>query len=363
MHKILVWDLPTRLFHWLFAASFAGAWLTAESDAWLGVHTFLGYLMLGLIGFRLVWGVAGGRYARFSSFFYSPREGLAYLSANRLGSARRYLGHNPAGSQAVALLLLLGLLTALSGLFVQGGEEQHGPLVDWLGYGAGRAMKEIHEVLAGTLLAVVIGHLAGVALESWRHRENLPRSMVTGYKLATDPTAASRLHPFSALALAALVALFAAGWFRSGPNANAAAPASTRLSQNAQWREECGSCHLDYHPSLLPARSWERLMAQQDRHFGEDLGLDAGIVSSLLTYARAHAAERHASEAAWKIERSLAPGDAPLRISETPYWTRKHREVRTWTSAKVHGKADCAACHRDAASGQFEDAAIRIPPG
>lgn len=356
MKKILVWDLPTRLFHWLFAVGFAGAWLTAESDAWLGVHTFLGYLMFGLIGFRLVWGLAGGRYARFSSFAYRPSQGIDYLEQTVAGHARRYLGHNPAGSQAVHLLLLLGVLTAATGLFVQGGEERHSLLSGWLGYAAGKAVKGVHEFLAGAMLTVVIAHLAGVALESWRHRENLPRAMVTGYKQGAEEDPPSRLHPLTALALAAAVIAFTAWWFHAGPE-------TARLAQNPQWQEECGSCHLGYHPSLLPARSWERLMAEQDRHFGADLGLDAGAVASLLAYARANAAERHASEAAWKIDRSLTAGGTPLRISETPYWVRKHREVRVWNRARVHGKADCAACHRDAATGLFEDAAIWQPGG
>lgn len=361
MKKILVWDIPTRLFHWLFAASFAGAWLTAESNAWLAVHVFLGYLMLGLIGFRLVWGLAGGRYARFASFLYSPAEGLRYVKANLDGTAKRYLGHNPAGSQAVYLLLLLGVLVAVSGLFVFGGEEQQGPLAGKLGFEAGRAMKEVHEFLASAMLALVVGHLAGVALESWRHRENLPRAMVTGYKPQDGKAPASRQHPFSALALATLVALFAFWWFGLGGEANALGQAAPRLSQNNQWQEECGSCHLDYHPSLLPARSWQRVLTEQDRHFGEDLGLDGALVSNLLAYATANAAENHATEAAWKVDRSIPAAEAPLRISETPYWVRKHREISAWNTPKVHGKSDCAACHRDAATGRFEDRGIHLP--
>ena len=89
MQRILVWDIPTRLFHWLFVTSFAGAWLTGASDEWLSVHAFFGYLMLGLIGFRLIWGVAGGHYARFTSFAYSPMQGLAHLGKVISGTVTR----------------------------------------------------------------------------------------------------------------------------------------------------------------------------------------------------------------------------------------------------------------------------------
>ena len=79
MQRTLIWDIPTRLFHWMLALSFVGAWLTHESDQWLGVHVFLGYLMMGLVAFRVLWGLAGTHYARFSAFWFSPKEAWGYL--------------------------------------------------------------------------------------------------------------------------------------------------------------------------------------------------------------------------------------------------------------------------------------------
>ena len=113
--RVLVWDLPTRVFHWLLAASFAGAWLTGESERWRDVHMMLGYSVAGLILFRIVWGFVGSRYARFRSFVFRPSELFAYLRSLATRSPRHYLGHNPAGSIAIFLLLGLGLVTALSG--------------------------------------------------------------------------------------------------------------------------------------------------------------------------------------------------------------------------------------------------------
>jgi len=378
MKTILVWDLPLRLFHWLFAASFAGAWLTAESDQWLSLHTFLGYLMLGLIGFRLVWGIAGSHYARFSSFLYGPRAGLDYLRAGLTGQAARHLGHNPAGSQAVFLLLGLGLLVGLSGLFVQGGEEQQGAAAGMLGYAVGKAIKEGHELLANLMLLLVFAHLAGVALESWLHKENLARSMVTGLKAAESGAPAGRPHRLIGVLLLAVVAAFGAWWFlyaveepverlvghddvaTEGPHV---AFVGKKLPVSALWQEECGSCHQAFHPSLLPARSWQNLLAQQDRHFGDDLGLDSATVAKLLAFAGPNAAEQGATEAAWKINRSVKAEATPLRITETPYWLKKHREIAEsdWKNLKVKSKANCAACHLDAEAGTYEDAAMRIP--
>lgn len=168
-NKILVWDLPTRLFHWLLAASFIGAFLTAESEYWRDIHVALGYTVVGLIGFRLVWGVVGSRYARFSSFAFGSSKVVAYLKSLLGGSPQHYVGHNPAGSWVIYGLLLLGLLTGASGYATYnelGGE--------WL--------EELHEAAANTMLALVGVHVAGVLVSSLLHRENLVRSMIDGYK-------------------------------------------------------------------------------------------------------------------------------------------------------------------------------------
>lgn len=213
--KILIWDLPTRLFHWLLAASFVVAYVSAGEDGWLDVHVFSGYLMLGLLGFRLVWGFVGGRYARFSSFRFSLKEGLGYLKQVLAGTAKRHLGHNPAGSWAVYLLLGLAFLAGLSGLVTLAGQEGQGPLSAWVPYASSKIFKEVHEVAVNAMLVMVILHLAGVALESWRHRENLARAMLSGSKAGAPGSATASNHLFSALFLAAAVVMGGLWYFGS----------------------------------------------------------------------------------------------------------------------------------------------------
>jgi cytochrome b len=127
-NKTLVWDLPTRLFHWLLAAAFIAAWLTHEDNRFLDIHVFAGYLFLGLLLFRLAWGVIGSHYARFHTFAHRWPTVWAYTRGLLTGEASRYLGHNPAGGWAIFLMLALGLLVSISGLLVLGGEEGHGVL-------------------------------------------------------------------------------------------------------------------------------------------------------------------------------------------------------------------------------------------
>jgi cytochrome b len=357
MTRLLIWDVPTRLFHWCLAASFGLAWLTSQSDAWLQVHLFAGYLSLALVIWRVLWGLVGEHYALFASFPLSVRQAWTYFLLTLGRRAPRHLGHNPAGALVIYAMLTLLLLLGASGVLVLGAEEQLGPLADWGNIASGSAIKEIHESLAILLLLLVLGHVAGVVVESVAHKENLARAMLTGFKRASalEPEAHPRLLTAAILLLAMLG--FAIYWFGRGEQ-----PGHT-LVDNATWRAECESCHVNYHPSLLPARSWRRLLADQGRHFGTDLDLQASVVKTLEDYAVANAAERHQTEAAYKIDRSIAPDAVPQRVSATPYWVRKHREIASsqWQQANVKSRSNCEACHRDASRGLYEDTAIEVP--
>src|SRR5512133_3001088 len=126
MQRTLIWDLPTRLFHWSLALSFAGAWLTSEGDQWRAIHVFLGYLMLGLVGFRVLWGLACSHFSRFASFWFGPTEAFDYLKQVAGGRAARHIGHNPTGSLAIYLLLALALVIGVTGILTLGGDAQQG---------------------------------------------------------------------------------------------------------------------------------------------------------------------------------------------------------------------------------------------
>ena len=167
--RIRVWDAPVRVFHWLMVLSFAGAWLTAESERWLLVHVTLGYTMAGLVAFRLLWGVAGTRHARFGDFVRGPAAVARYVRSLLRGRPERHAGHNPAGGWAILALLALAALTALLGWATL---EQVG----------GKWMEEAHEAVAGLMLGIVAVHIGGVLLSSWLQRENLVRAMITDRK-------------------------------------------------------------------------------------------------------------------------------------------------------------------------------------
>lgn len=173
IRTVPVWDLPTRAFHWLMALSFVGAYLSSESERFRDVHVMFGYTLAALIGFRLVWGLIGTRYARFSSFLFSPGRLVEYLKSLVSGNPQHHVGHNPAGALAIFLLLGLGLATVVSGFASY--QEIGG---EWL--------EELHEAVSGAMLAVVAVHILGVVVSSVLHRENLAKAMITGRKVGTQ---------------------------------------------------------------------------------------------------------------------------------------------------------------------------------
>lgn len=167
--KIFVWDIPTRIFHWFFAAFFVIALMTSESEIRRDVHLYAGFSMMGLLAFRIVWGFVGNHYARFSGFAPSVLKSFIYIKSILNGNSKRYIGHNPAGSIAIFLLIGLGMATTLSGWLTC--QDVAPDMVD-----------ELHEFFAYSMTGVVTIHISGVAFSSWLHRENLVLAMLTGKK-------------------------------------------------------------------------------------------------------------------------------------------------------------------------------------
>lgn len=133
---------------------------------------------------------------------------------------------------------------------------------------------------------------------------------------------------------------------------------------NPQYTAECGACHFAYQPGLLPARSWKRVMAGLDDHFGENAELTPQLLDSLTAYTVENAADHAPHKRARKIAASLKPNDAPLRITEVPYIAKEHRELSrrlVRENPKVGSLSNCAACHTQAAKGSFNERDIDIP--
>ncbi len=197
-NQVRVWDPLVRTFHWTLVVAFTVAYFTGEEESL--VHVYAGYLIFGLLAFRIIWGFVGPRYARFSNFIYSPRRTIDYLKSLLSREPEYFIGHNPAGGWMIILLIVSLLLTGYSGLVVYG-LEGHGPLagVEMQLVASAHAnddeheddeeesaleefWEEVHELLANFTVFLVLVHVAGVIVAGWLHRENLVKAMITGNK-------------------------------------------------------------------------------------------------------------------------------------------------------------------------------------
>ena len=169
---VTVWDPLVRLFHWSLAACVFGAFLVEDGDT---THRVLGYIALGLVAFRVLWGFVGTRHARFRDWVRGPRAVRAYLRERLTGVSRRRLGHNPAAG-VVMLVLLTGVaLVGVTG-WMQTLDAFWG--AQWL--------EDLHEVLAWSLLGLIGLHVLAALVESFHYRENLIAAMIHGRKRKLD---------------------------------------------------------------------------------------------------------------------------------------------------------------------------------
>jgi len=181
-NKIKVWDLLVRVFHWTLVSTFLIAFVT--EDDFLSLHVWAGYTVLFTVLVRLVWGFVGSRHARFSDFVTSPRVAVQYVRDTLYFRAKRYIGHNPAGGLMIVAMIVSLLLTTITGIAVYGAAEQAGPMASWFASHSiwENGLEEAHEFFAFFTLLLVFVHVAGVAIESLVHKENLVHSMIYGTK-------------------------------------------------------------------------------------------------------------------------------------------------------------------------------------
>lgn len=177
MSKPLIFDVPTRLFHWSFAGFFVISYIIAniadDESPLFPYHALSGICLVFIVLLRIIWGCWGTQYARFSSYQLNPVSLITYLKAILTDQGKRSLGRNPASSWAAITMMLMALGLGLTGYLMASGSGS-------------RDIKEIHELLANGFFIVVLLHIAGVALHTLRHKDPIAVSMITGRKEATE---------------------------------------------------------------------------------------------------------------------------------------------------------------------------------
>lgn len=200
MRNQLIYDIPTRLFHWLFAGLFVAAFLIAKTiddeSPVFSYHMLAGFLLGFTVLLRLIWGFVGTKHSRFASFALHPKDLVTYFTGILSGDKRKWAGHNPASSWAALIMFGLALGLGLTGYLMSSGQKE--------------AFEDIHELMANGFLVVVLMHIAGVVLHTLRHRDGIAMAMVDGAKSDVSPTETiSNSRPAVALLFIGLVATFA----------------------------------------------------------------------------------------------------------------------------------------------------------
>jgi len=218
--SVLVWDLPTRVFHWSLVVLVLIGWFSGEGEGVAQeIHRYSGEAIVGLLVFRFIWGFIGGEHARFSSFIASPRDVVTHIRELFSFKAERTIGHNPLGAISSVVLMLLVAATAATGLFSASDHGLSGPFAGAFNVN----FEEIHEVFFRVLQAMVLLHLAGVATTSFASRDNLVLAMITGHKqrASDEPAHDAKKAPKTSLYIAGTLAVVAAAILMTLPHAAA----------------------------------------------------------------------------------------------------------------------------------------------
>jgi cytochrome b len=227
----LIWDLPTRLFHWLFAGGFIAAAVLAltldDEHRLFPYHGLIGLTLGLMVALRLIWGIVGTRHARFANFAFGPGAVARYLRAELLGPGERHAGHNPGSAYAIFAMLALTIGLVVTGVM--------------MGTGV-RGIKNLHELLAYAMLGVIAAHVLGVIVYTLRFREIIALSMITGRKRAPTDSAIASPKPVVAGVFLLVTAAWAVALVRGFDPATARTTlplvgTSIRLGEPAEGRE------------------------------------------------------------------------------------------------------------------------------
>ena len=382
--KIKVWDIPTRVFHWLLVLAIIGVFFTSKVEWLIEYHVASGYVALGLVLFRVMWGFAGNNYARFSNFIKGPKKSLSCLIDMLRLKPQRYMGHNPAVGWVIMIMLVLVITMSLTGILAYSGEEGLGLWAGKVSFETGSTSKEVHAVVAVVIVAFIVLHILAALFHQFILKENIITSMFTGKKeddaswhdrtVAMKPEEGRSGFRLAVWIIVAIMGGFALIYLPPQELNGRNEPPLTMTAQNGQivqwksnpvWKDECASsCHGAFHPTLLPSASWVKIMNTLNNHFGEDITLEKKVKDEIEAYLVANSAEKSNAEASKKILASLNKNwEAPNCISETPYWIKKHKDIdpAIFSRKSVYSKGNCSACHPSAEIGSFEDRHIRIP--
>lgn len=210
VQKHLIWDLPLRLFHWCFAITVFASWYTSgQENEYIEYHMQLGYFALGLLTFRILWGIIGPKHARFRQFVPSPRQLFHYINGLKQGQNQHSPGHNPLGSLMVLMMISLITLQAISGLFISDDIFSSGPYYGSMSSDVEKLMSILHHNVFDYMLFSIALHFLAIGYYWKVKKQNLILPMINGKKSSDTVSAADSINS-SKLGLAFVLAVITA---------------------------------------------------------------------------------------------------------------------------------------------------------
>ena len=366
MTKIYVWSIPTRLFHLFLITLIILTFITSEEDNLLSYHVAIGYTIGLLFIFRIMWGLLKVKYSNFKDFNFSILELKEYLF-NVFGKKKNYIGHNPASSFAIVAMIMLAILSVVTGIFTYGIQEGKG-ILSFLNIPLFKEMElfeELHEFLANAFLMVIIIHIIGVLIDKFIHKSSSFDSMIDGYKYGDRESLKlslfQKIFGFLWILLSTLFLIYMLNSPKNILMADSNIEKNYKI-EHSYFESECISCHTLYPPFLLPKKSWIILMDDLENHFGDDASLDDDTKISIRDYLVKNSAENSTKESAFKFLKSIKDRDI-IAMSESSYWKKRHKNIdkEVFKRDNIKNLSNCKACHKKIENGLLNDEDIEIP--
>lgn len=354
MTKSYIYPLANRLTHGVMALSLLLAYALVDFDRIFYYHGVFGVVFFLAIIFRILWGMFGSKYSRFSDFHF---KGLKSYLFSVFGEKKSYIAHNPASSIAIVLMLILGVLTCLSGLVLWGEKEGGGIFSSlFFSYHSLNSFAKLHEVFANSLVIVVCVHICGALIDRIIHKNDSLQAIITGYK-NTPKQENIRLNPIQKLfcAFYGVFALLLTLYTLTSSNLvlgfSNPSPLIAYTSSQALYQKECGSCHIAYAPYLLPKEVWGKMMSDLENHFGDDASVDEDTQKELTQFLEANSQRDTFIASKLSKERKEY-----LAFSQTQLFAKIHKKIpkQVFESREIKSKANCQSCHKDAKKGYFQ---------
>jgi cytochrome b len=199
-NRIRIWDIPTRVFHWSLVALVSASFITGKLSAvWMPYHEVFGIIILGMLVFRLIWGVIGGYHSQFISFVRGPEKVFQYAAGLFSKNGSSYPGHNPLGGWSVLAMLGVLLIQVVTGLFSNDDIFTEGPLYPFVDKVVSDLLTSIHRFNSYVIMGLVAVHVCAILFYLIVKRENLIHPMITGYKPWMGDSEPSREKPWAAI--------------------------------------------------------------------------------------------------------------------------------------------------------------------